>query len=267
MWTGFGVLFLVGAGLFTLTLQRTNYLLTNLRFLVVKTKSRTPTVLHDFPLFMVATMCCISSLAYLAMAADKGWATREGDGRQTHYVRYLEWAVAIPVQLMCLAYFSDGDAVIDDLAKGSLIVLAEVMVSAGAFATFSAGKTSNNGADVVGWVFWAFGMVCMLLIFLVIAYPLTRQMKWTSLGESKGYRKLVWVLVATWTLYPIVWTFTDGTGLLCVDTAAWVYLAVDLVAKLSFTYEVIKLTQLEISSDSKANSSEDTELLLPGSAL
>jgi bacteriorhodopsin len=181
------------------------------------------TVLRTTP-FMSASITLISSVSYLLLATGHGLFAACPDHRPVQYARYIEWLISTPVMLVMLS--TVGALTADTCCF--LVFLDLVMVLSGL-----------TGAMILGparWVFFSFGVICLLPILGVLFHSWE---SWKKAGlqnhpSASAYQNALAILMITWVLYGVMWVLTDGTSAVCRDTEAALYLALDVIAKIVF---------------------------------
>jgi bacteriorhodopsin len=173
-------------------------------------------------------ICTIASLAYLTMATGHGIYTREFDGRDFFYARYIDWTFTTPLMLMDILGLAGANSDTTNLLVGCDIL----MIVAGLIGALLEGQEK--------WYFWGFGM----LMFLPIL---------SNLNALKGpsgttLNKISMLTIVGWSAYPIVWVVAEGQGRITADQEAMAYTFLDFLCKSVFGFIIISARE----SDSTA---------------
>mmetsp|Transcript_43264 Transcript_43264/g.67771 ORF Transcript_43264/g.67771 Transcript_43264/m.67771 type:complete len:287 (-) Transcript_43264:329-1189(-) len=173
--------------------------------------------------FAVCYVTAISTFSYYAMLSGQGWLITP-NCRQLFYVRYADWFVTTPLILMILGLIVNVDKATLLAVMGSVMM----MVFAGFMAAVSSGY--------IKWLWFTLG----LLIFLPLAYTMIRGFK--SLVERSHpavvemYSKVAWLTVITWSLYPLVFMLSAGSGDWSPNFETMVFGVLDIMSKAVFGF-------------------------------
>jgi bacteriorhodopsin len=169
----------------------------------------------------------IASLAYLVMASGHGIYTREFDGRQFYFARYIDWAVTTPLMLLEICAFAGASSDTTNWLLG----VDFLMIVAGLIGAFLDGDEK--------YYFWFFGM-CM---FAPILHALIKGLKESAATKSEAvqtvFKKISQLTAFTWACYPVVWLAAEGMGKISVDQETMCYTVLDLLAKSVFGMIII----------------------------
>jgi bacteriorhodopsin len=164
-------------------------------------------------------ICTIASLAYLAMATGHGIYTREFDGRELFYARYIDWTFTTPLMLMDILGMAGATSDTVNLLVGADVL----MIIAGLIGALLEGQEK--------WYFWGFGMI----MFMPILYYLN------ALKGPSGttLNKISLLTIVGWSAYPIVWVVAGGQGTITGDQEAMAYTVLDFLCNTVFGFLII----------------------------
>merc|ERR1712099_121687 len=89
----------------------------------------------------------------------------------------------------------------------------------------------------MGWIFWAFGMLC----FFHVVGVLLKYMGKDTYGPAakKLYGQVAWLTIVLWTFYPIAWVVSEGTRAVSCTTEAAIYMVLDVLSKCMFGFVIV----------------------------
>lgn len=189
-----------------------------------------------------------SGLAYMAMALGQGIV--EVNGREVYVARYLDWLVTTPLLLAALAF----TAMFYSQHKHVSLVVAlmgadVVMILTGLFADLTE-------REVVKWLWYAIGCVCLLVI-ITIAWGALRRIAYAH-GEELGrvYTRVATLLTVLWLGYPTIWALgPSGLGILGSTTTTALFVVLPVVSKVGFS--IVDLSELRKLGAKRPSASVD----------
>jgi bacteriorhodopsin len=188
---------------------------------------------------ITALITLIAFVSYLTMATGQG-VTEVGD-RTFYYFRYIDWVFTTPLLLLDLALL----ALVDWRRNISLIVtligLDLFMILTGLWA----GATVNPVG--MGLLFIISTASMIVLLYLIVTRLFSAAADQPS-AVQQVFRTLAVVTVVLWSLYPVVWVLgTEGVGAVGLSTEVFLFLVLDLLAKVGFGF--LLLTNRQALSD------------------
>jgi bacteriorhodopsin len=171
---------------------------------------------------ILAYISGISALAYFAMLSDQGWVAISGC-RQFFYARSVDWAITIPLTVLFLGMIAEVD----------IVSIVAVMCSA-VLMVFS----SYMGAvSIVASVKW-FWFLFFLAFMAYVIFSLTRTFRHSVDASGQMclvelYSRLTWIVVVTYSLYAIVWLFSQGFPSFSVTLEVVAYSLLDVINKVN----------------------------------
>jgi bacteriorhodopsin len=179
--------------------------------------------------YVITTLIAlIAFVSYLAMATGQGDA--QVDGRTFYYFRYIDWVFTTPLLLLDLALLAlvDWRRYIGLIA--ALIGLDVFMILTGLWA----GATVNPVGR--GFLFIVSTISMIVLLYLVVT-RLFSAAAGQSAAVQQVFRTLAVLTVVLWSLYPVVWLIgTEGIGAVGSATEVFLFLVLDLLAKVGFGF-------------------------------
>lgn len=173
--------------------------------------------------FTTCYIGAISTFAYYAMLSGQGWLITPSC-RQLFYVRYLDWFVTTPLILLNL-----GMIVGADMVTIIAICAADMLMIFGGFM----GSVSSGH---IKWLWFSLS----LLIFAPIVYVMIRGFR--SLVDRSHpavvemYSKVAWLSAISWSLYPLVFIFSEGSGDWSPNFEIMIYGILDMLSKAVFGF-------------------------------
>merc|ERR1711988_209658 len=177
----------------------------------------------------------IATIAYGTMAAGYGYVML--NGRQFFYMRYIDWFFTTPLQLADIC----GLGMVDADTTYLLIGLDMLMIVAGVIGAF----ITVDEVYYKKFCFFGFGCLCYLPIVYHLIYEIPRKGSPSGASLSKNlaaksvYLKVAWLTFVSWTLYPIVWYFAEGTRMVSPDIEVLAYMVMDFFAKSVFGFIIL----------------------------
>ena len=188
---------------------------------------------------ITALITLIAFVSYLAMATGQGEA-QVGD-RTFYYFRYIDWVFTTPLLLLDLALLALVDWRRNVGLIGTLIGLDLFMILTGLWA----GATVN---PVGRGILFLISTVAMIVLLYLVVTRLFSAAAGQSPAVQQIFRTLALLTVILWSLYPVVWVIgTEGVGAVGVSTEVFLFLVLDLLAKVGFGF--LLLTNRQALSD------------------
>jgi len=173
--------------------------------------------------FTTCYVTAISTFAYYAMLSGQGWLITP-NCRQLFYVRYLEWFVTTPLILLDLGMIVGADMGLLAAVTGADML----MIFGGFMASISSGH--------IKWLWF----VLSLMVFAPLVYVMIRGYR--ALVERSHpavvemYTKVSLLSAITWSLYPLVFIFSEGTGDWSPNFEIMMYGVLDILSKAVFGF-------------------------------
>jgi bacteriorhodopsin len=169
---------------------------------------------------ILAYISGISALAYFAMLSDQGWVAISGC-RQFFYARAVDWAITIPLTVLFLGMIAEVDSVsiVAVMSSALLMVFSSYM----------------GAVSIVASVKW-FWFLFFLAFMAYVIYSLTRTFRQSVDASGQMclvelYSRLTWIVVVTYSLYAIVWLFSQGFPSFSVTLEVVAYSLLDIINK------------------------------------
>mmetsp|Transcript_35400 Transcript_35400/g.86202 ORF Transcript_35400/g.86202 Transcript_35400/m.86202 type:complete len:263 (-) Transcript_35400:162-950(-) len=178
--------------------------------------------------YLNAFICAVACYSYFAMFSGMGWQTVMGC-RQFFYIRYVDWAVTTPLTILSLGILAG-----QDYATVFAVMGADVgMILAGYLGSVAL-------VPAVKWLWFLLGLGLFVLVFLGIA----REFRQCAIDHSDAarielYSRVSLLVLISWSLYPVVWVLTSGSGMMGVSLESILYAILDCVAKVWFSFAII----------------------------
>jgi len=165
-----------------------------------------------------------------------GYHVRCWDQRHFYYIRYVEWMLTAPQILWILQGVARGGGPdtrehpfsvreparpLDFIIDANLIFLAVASVM-----MITAGLVGSFVEDGTKWIFFAFAMLAFFPIFVILCWTISEP------RTGLAYQILSRIIIFTWCLYPILWFFDEGLGLLSIDTEIVLFFLLTLMGKI-----------------------------------
>jgi bacteriorhodopsin len=173
--------------------------------------------------FTTCYITAISTFAYYAMLSGQGWLITP-NCRQLFYVRYADWFVTTPLILLDLGLIVGADTGLLAAVMGADML----MIFGGFMASISSGH--------IKWLWF----VLSLMVFAPLVFVMIRGYR--SLVERahpavvEMYSKVSWLSAITWSLYPLVFIFSEGTGDWSPNFEIMIYGVLDILSKAVFGF-------------------------------
>jgi bacteriorhodopsin len=188
---------------------------------------------------ITALITLIAFVSYLTMATGQG-DTQVGD-RTFYYFRYIDWVFTTPLLLLDLALLALANWRRNVGLIATLIGLDLFMILTGLWA----GATVNPVGRTILFLISTASMI--VLLYLVVTRLFAE-----AAGRSSAVQQILRILalltVILWSLYPVVWVIgTEGVGAVGESTEVFLFLVLDLLAKVGFGF--LLLTNRKALSD------------------
>jgi len=157
------------------------------------------------------------------MLSGQGWLITP-NCRQLFYVRYADWFVTTPLILLDLGLIVGADTGLLAAVMGADML----MIFGGFMASISSGH--------IKWLWF----VLSLMVFAPLVFVMVRGYR--SLVERahpavvEMYSKVSWLSAITWSLYPVVFIFSEGTGDWSPNFEIMIYGVLDILSKAVFGF-------------------------------
>jgi len=178
--------------------------------------------LFEFVTFLITG---IASLAYLVMACGFG-VHHNGTDQQFYYARYIDWLFTTPLMIWDLMELVG--------APGSnifvVVGLDVLMIVAGAIGAMCE-------RHQIRWAFFVLGC----LFFLLIVNELSALMNKGAVSQAaqEVYQTAARLTIVMWTLYPVSWALTEGTGVVGANAGCLMYCILDVISKCVFGFIIV----------------------------
>lgn len=182
------------------------------------------------PLFIATFFVAfVAFMAYLAMALGQGvftFMSEDNTERTVYWARYVDWFITTPLLLLDLALLA---GLRRDLIA-SIMGLDVIMIVTGLVAAMSVDDSAR-------YIWYVVSCVAMIGIFVILFGQMAKVAK-SKGGKAAGlYRTLTFLLIALWTIYPILWLLgTEGLGILDLTGEIIVFAIIDVTAKVGFGF-------------------------------
>ncbi|CCG83048.1 Opsin-1 [Taphrina deformans PYCC 5710] len=173
--------------------------------------------------YVTAMITLTAAVSYYAMATHSGTTfSKAGKDhyREIFYARYVDWSVTTPLLLLDLCLLA-GTPGIDIIA----LIFADLgMILTGLFASLE-----SHEAYSWGW----YTMACVFYLYIVYVLVLNGRTSAAARGQkvSKLFDAVALFTLVLWTLYPVAWGLSEGSGILDVDQEIAFYAVLDVLAK------------------------------------
>jgi len=177
-------------------------------------------------------ICMVASLAYLTMATGNGFITRCCDGRSFYYARYIDWAITTPLMLWELSRLAQDFSHKDHTTEFYYICFLDILM-------IISGLIGGLICESDKWALFGFSMLCFI--------PIMKQLCDFDTAEDdndadiqKQYRNARNITITAWSVYPLIWILSEGTGVMSANGEAIAYTVLDVISKSFFGWVVIK---------------------------
>merc|ERR1712045_55290 len=150
-----------------------------------------------------------------------------GTNEPFYYARLIDWLFTTPLMLWDLMELVG--------APGSnifvVVGLDVLMIVAGMI-----GNMCER--HEIRWVFFILGCV----FFLLIVNELSQLMNKGAVSQAaqEVYQTAARLTIVMWTLYPVSWVLTEGTGVVGPDMGALMYCILDVISKCVFGFIIVQ---------------------------
>lgn len=171
------------------------------------------------------------TIVFVAFANYFAMALGQGDiffnGRTVYFARYTDWVITTPILLASLAMFAGN-------TLSRIATLLAALVAADVYMIVT-GLVGNLSSAPYNYYWWIISMVAFLVVLGLIWGPLRQRA--SEDGQMAPFSKLASMLTALWVCYPIVWLVgSSGAELISVTVESWLYLVLDVTAKVGFGF-------------------------------
>jgi len=170
--------------------------------------------------FLSASITMVTAIVYLVMATGHGYLQTCPDVKPLFYARYIEWFITTPLLLLVLSF---ANAMTIE-SRCFIVFLDIAMIFSGFIGAAVSGIWTK-------WIFFGFGILCMILIFSAFSLAREGRDPTASTKYTGTVDAAFALLVLTWILYAVLWGLTEGTGTFCRNTETVMYAVLDVVAK------------------------------------
>jgi len=173
--------------------------------------------------YITSMITLTAAVSYYAMATHSGTTfslVGKDHYREIFYARYIDWSITTPLLLLDLCFLA-GTSGIDIVA----IIFADLgMILTGLFASLE-----PNDSYSWGW----YAMACIFYLYIVYALVIAGRNSAAARGQkvSKLFDSVALFTLILWTMYPIAWGLSEGSGILDVDQEIAFYAVLDVLAK------------------------------------
>ncbi|ART62765.1 bacteriorhodopsin [Kushneria marisflavi] len=171
------------------------------------------------------------TIVFVAFANYFAMALGQGDiffnGRTVYFARYTDWVITTPILLASLAMFASN-------SLSRIATLLAALVAADVYMIVT-GLVGNLSSAPYNYYWWIISMIAFLVVLGLIWGPLRQRA--SEDGQMAPFSKLAGMLTALWVCYPIVWLVgSSGADLISVTVESWLYLVLDVTAKVGFGF-------------------------------
>ncbi len=182
---------------------------------------------HVYHLFV----CFTAALCYLAMALDQTRVEVPAEARHLYVARFLDWSITTPLLLLGLATTALGE-----LRRRNALVVGLLLADVAIMLTGLGATLSHVQGAKVAW--YVVSCAFQVAVYALVWGPLRREARsQRSPRVGAVYTRNAAVLSLLWVAYPLIWLGApSGFRLYEAPTAAFLYLAFDLVAKVGYGF-------------------------------
>jgi len=161
----------------------------------------------------------------------------------SYVYRYIDWAITTPLLILNLGLLAGEDMVLVAAVMGADIAM-----------IFSGYMGSVALVPTVKWLWFVIGLVVYVpvVIAIVRVFRQTLIEKFTDVDRIELYSKVSLLTIIVWSLYPIVWMFSVGTGGLGVSAESIVYAILDVCSKCVFSFMIVQFNVYESGAPATA---------------
>jgi len=176
--------------------------------------------------FATCFATAISTFAYYAMLSGQGWLITP-NCRQLFYVRYLEWFFSTPLILLDLGMIAGADVGLLAAILGAQMLL----VFGGFMASISSGH--------IKWLWFVLSLMVFAAVLFVMIRGFRKLIERSHPAIVEVYSKCSWLSAITWSLYPVVFIFSVGTGDWSPNFEIMIYGVLDILSKSVFGFVLL----------------------------
>ena len=173
--------------------------------------------------FTTCYVTAISTFAYYAMLSGQGWLITP-NCRQLFYVRYLDWFVTTPLILLDLGMIAGADTGLLAAVAGADML----MIFGGFMASVSSGH--------IKWLWFVLSLMVFAPLVFVMVRGYRTMVERLHPAVVEIYSKVSWITAITWSLYPVVFIFSEGTGDWSPNFEIMMYGVLDILSKAVFGF-------------------------------
>jgi len=159
------------------------------------------------------------------------------------HCRYIDWAITTPLLILNLG-----------LLAGEDMVLVAAVMGADVAMIFSGYMGSVALVPTVKWLWFTIGIVVYIPVVIAIVRVFRQTLidKYTDVDRIELYSKVSLLTIIVWSIYPIVWIFSVGTGGLGVSAESIIYAILDVCAKCVFSFMIVQFNVYESAAPATA---------------
>mmetsp|Transcript_14256 Transcript_14256/g.28172 ORF Transcript_14256/g.28172 Transcript_14256/m.28172 type:complete len:256 (-) Transcript_14256:106-873(-) len=187
------------------------------------------------PFYYINTfVCLVAAFAYFSMIAGMGWETIMGC-RQFFYVRYIDWAVTLPLLTLDLGLLAGQDLVTVSAIAGANMM----MVTAGYLGAVALVPT-------VKWLWFLIAIITFVpVVFAVVRIFRQSVIDSNDVDKIELYGKVSLLTIVVWSLYPVVWMLGTGVGAFGISAESICYAVLDVISKCVFSFMIVNMNVYE----------------------
>uniref|UniRef100_A0A7S0HY48 Uncharacterized protein n=1 Tax=Hanusia phi TaxID=3032 RepID=A0A7S0HY48_9CRYP len=165
-----------------------------------------------------------------------------------YWIRNVLWAFSTTIDVFILTVFVDSTKNVSKQKKSKTLLTWEykayiLMINA-ALHTCGVIGTIVPTSQLSKWTYWVFGLALFVILMNQLA---SRQCALMKTAERNAvlepYRKLVRVILVTWSLYPTLWAVGDGSGTIGWNLKEVLYAVIDYLSKFSLIAMFLHVSQ------------------------
>jgi bacteriorhodopsin len=178
--------------------------------------------------------------AYNSVAAENGGTL------QVYWARYADWLFTTPLLLLDIALLAGADW--RDI--GALVGLDAFMIVTGLAATLMKIPTAR-------YAFWTISTIAMLFLLYFLVATVGASAKETSEEAQSTFRVLQWLIVISWSVYPVAWLVgTEGLNIVGLYGETLLFMILDVLAKVGFGFILLRSRAVIGEGDAPTPSAE-----------
>jgi len=140
------------------------------------------------------------------------------------------------------------------LLAGEDMVLVAAVMGADVAMIFAGYMGSLALVPTVKWLWFTIGLVVFIPVVIAIVRVFRQTLidKYTDVDRIELYSKVSLLTIIVWSLYPIVWMFSVGTGGLGVSAESIIYAILDVCSKCVFSFMIVQFNVYESAAPATA---------------